>query len=81
MSCALLRREFLARCLCRRTALCKRVPFAKLASLVSCSDIRDVAAELITVSKSLREFVRYTGPRRINIEIDMDIIASPFLRW
>ena len=42
-------------------------------------DLRDVAAELIPVWNSVREFIRYTGPRHIKIEPDMvSIVGSGF---
>ena len=40
-------------------------------SRVSFNDLRDVAFELIPVWNSVREFVRYTGPRHIKSETDI----------
>ena len=42
-----------------------------VAGRVSFKDLRDFASELIPVWNSVREFVRYTGPRHIKIETDM----------
>ena len=43
------------------------------------NDLRSVAAELVPVWNSVREFVRYTGPRHINSETNMvSIIGSGF---
>ena len=42
-----------------------------VAGRVSFCDLREAAAELIPVWKSVREFVRYTGPRHIKTETDM----------
>ena len=47
---------------------------------VSFRDLREVAAELIPVWKSVREFVRYTGVRHIKTETDMvGIIVNAFI--
>ena len=40
-----------------------------VAGRVAFCDLRDVAAELIPVWNSVREFIRYTGPRHIKIPI------------
>ena len=51
-----------------------------VAGRVSFCDLREVAAELIPVWKSVREFVRYTGPRHIKTETDMvGIIFNAFV--
>ena len=42
-----------------------------IAGLVSFCDLREVAVELVPVWKSVREFVRYTGPRHFKTETDM----------
>ena len=50
-----------------------------VAGHVSFCDLRDVAAELISVWNSVREFVRYTGPRHFKSETDMvSIVGSGF---
>ena len=57
-------------CVLRRCVVAGRVAFC---------DLRDVAAELIPVWNSVREFVRYTGPRHIKSETDMvSIVGSGF---
>ena len=48
-----------------------------VAGQVSFHDLREVASELIPVWNSVREFVRYTGPRHIKSETDM--VSSPGL--
>ena len=50
-----------------------------IAGRVSFCDLREVAVELVPVWKSVREFVRYTGPRYIKTETDMvsDMIYIP----
>ena len=57
-------------CVLRRCVVAGRVAFC---------DMRDVAAELIAVWNSVKEFIRYTGPRHIKIETDMvSIVGSGF---
>ena len=57
-------------CVLRRCVVAGRVAFC---------DLRDVAAELIPVWNSVREFIRNTGPRHIKIETDMvSIVGSGF---
>ena len=54
----------------RRCVVAGHVPFC---------DLRDVAAELIHVRNSVREFLRYTGPHHIKSETDMvSIVGSGF---
>ena len=46
-----------------------------IAGRVHFNELREVAVELIPVWKTVREFVRYTGPRHIKTETDMVCIA------
>ena len=48
-----------------------------VAGHISFGDLREVAAELIPVWNSVREFVRYTGPRHITSKTDMISIIIP----
>ena len=50
-----------------------------VAGHISFGDLREVAAELIPVWNSVREFARYTGPRHFKSETDMvSTIISDF---
>ena len=47
-----------------------------IAELVSFADLRNVAAEVILIWVSVRDFVRYTGPRPFRSEVDVVIKFS-----